>query len=167
MIITNIIGRPVSQSGVIVGYTLCVAGPVLLVVQNFIIGPVLLLMGLFMAGTTEGTQLDVEGKRVRSFLAVLGIKKGTWESLDQYPFLSVLRKNKGQTQGIPNTTAADVTFHFVQYEICLLSESHRKRLLVKIHDKKEAAQADAATLSALLGKPLVEFSPKRIVQGRR
>lgn len=165
--INNIIGRPVSPTGVLIGYLLLIASVVLVFLFGFFPSAFLMIVSMVMISLVEGVQVDSSNKKFRSYFSFLGIKKGKWQELDKFPFLSVLRTNKQQNLGLGFAPVAGISLKFVKYEICLLSETHYDRLLLKAVDQKEEALRIVEEYSLKLNKPVVEYHPKQISKRRR
>ena len=165
--IKNIIGRPVSTIGVFVGYILLVGSVILVFLNGFFPSGLLLIISLLIVSVVQGIQVDPINNKLRSYISFFGIKKGKWEELEKFPFLSILRKNKRQDFFPPNMMVGGTSLKSVQFEICLLTNNHIDRMLLKTVDQKEDALRIAEEYSRLLKKPIVEYNPKRISKRRR
>ncbi|HET6990107.1 MAG TPA: hypothetical protein VFJ43_02240 [Bacteroidia bacterium] len=164
--INNIIGRPVTIIGIFFGYIILAGSCVLIFLFGFFPSILLLLVSLFIVSVVQGVQVDPMNKKIRSYISFLGIKKGKWEELENFPFICVLRKNK-ELEADSLAQTQPIIIKSVQYEICLLNHDHFIRMLLLTVNKIEDAKRVAEEYSTILKKPIVEFHPKRISERRR
>jgi len=125
---------------------------------GIIIGPICLLIGTYLAFSRYGVQFDPLLRTYREYRSYLGLKWGSWKSYELYPDMAVLRKNMTtRTESRHNIVA--LTEKKTVYDICLLSQNHRKKLIVKQLSSSKLAQTHAKELAQELGLRFTTFSP--------
>jgi hypothetical protein len=166
--LTFVIGRPVSAVGIFFSLLLVGFGLFSITMQAYVMGLLIVVLTSIPLFLHEGSQVDPENGMVRQYFSFWGIKIGKWQSLDEYKFICLLRSTKGQTTGY-NRVVPSMQIHerFALYEICLLNESHHKRLLMARFKTREAADAELEKLSVFTVKPVVAYNPVRSVKRRR
>jgi hypothetical protein len=165
--IDNSIGRPVSSVGLVFGYIFLAGSAVLIYFFGIFPSILLLLVSLLIVAVVQRVQVDPVNKRLRSYISFLGIKKGKWEELNNFPFLCVLRKNKEEEITSINVASPGMSIKSIEYEICLLTENHTGRVLLKTVNQKEDALRIADEYAKQLKKAIVEYHPKRTSKRRR
>ena len=73
------------------------------------------------------------------------------------PYLTVLRGKSGTT--IYSQSNRSTTFVEERYEVCLLNESHRKKVVVKKFETEQAALEYCKTISGELNREIVTYNP--------
>jgi hypothetical protein len=164
--INNIIGRPLSAAGMFFGYILLGVSGVLVILFGIFPSGLLMLVSVLMVSVVQGVQVNPVSKKVRSYISIFGIKKGKWDDLEKFPFLTVLRKNKALETPSINAGAPSIVLKSIQYEICLLTKNHFDRMLLKTVDEKKEAFELAEEYAEKLDKPIVEYHPKRSSERR-
>ena len=144
----------------IVGVTLTISGVLLLVTFPYRIlgGITLMLIGLTMVFARRGVILDFENNKIKEYVGLFFIKIGRWNSLTEFPYVSVLIKNLKNT-GF-SRTGVEFSERTKVYRICLLNKSHRQRIRIKDFNKMESAISNAKTIAEDMGMELVDYNPK-------
>jgi hypothetical protein len=124
-----------------------------------IIGLLFMLGGVFVAFAKNKIELDPKKKQYRLFTSIVGIKMGKWLSLEDFPYITILKKREVTTtysraSNTPATTGDD-TF----YGIYLLNKSHRKKLLITRLSTREEATAHLDRLSVELVLTVTKYAP--------
>lgn len=149
----------------IVGGALTIMGLVMLLsfsIGGIILGPAPLFAGIFLLTASYGVQIDYSNRYFREYSSLMGIKYGKWLELDKFPFLTILTANK-TNKSSDITGLNSVVFTKEAYGVYLLTNSHRKRiLLMRCEGGFEHAKLEAERIAYLTNKELVAFSPKRI-----
>jgi hypothetical protein len=97
----------------------------------------LLIPGIFMVFTYNGTILDTDKKRVKSFTALFGIfKTGKWISIDEFTKFSVVKATKRYTTYSRANVRFDRTFSDI--ELLLVGRHHKKIVINKFNNFEEA-----------------------------
>ncbi|MFT5778251.1 MAG: hypothetical protein ACI837_001207 [Crocinitomicaceae bacterium] len=132
-------------------------GGIIGMTQNPLFGGLAIIAGGFLCSSTYGSQIDLEKNLYREYTAVYGIKRGKWFPLEKMPYLCVLPSRTGTTmysQSNRATTVIDDTF-----DICLLNETHRRKIVWNKMGTKNLAVESAETLAKQIGKSVVQYSP--------
>jgi len=147
----------------IAGYVFIAVG-IFIMVDNLAVGIVVSFAGLTLGTAWTGVLIDVDAKKLKQYSQWYGIKSGEWKSMEKYPYLSVLKLQVGYTVASRSNRTLDVPD--TAYCVCLLTESHRKKVIIKEADSDSLAEHDAMILSEKLGKELVKYSPVISAQTR-
>lgn len=142
----------------VVGFIVLFTGLVSLIF-NFLVGMIAILLGIVMAFSSQGFQLDGTKFRCRECFNFLGFKTGDWKDLDDYPDIA-LRYSIQTSSAFSRAMVEMETGRDQYYMICLLNSSHRERLVVQKHKIKEEAEQKAKELSEKWDKKLTVFNPK-------
>jgi hypothetical protein len=141
------------------GFTLMFIGIVVTIGMGFYIvaGVLLIAAGAFFAFTSSGIDIDLHAKAVRHYTRYFGLKFGRWNEYPTYPNICIISKERRQQRfREQNALQAENPY---QYEIYLVSRSHRgKVLLQRIFDKEKAKQV-ANRLAGEMSLELVEYNP--------
>lgn len=70
------------------GLMLCIAG-LFVFVEGEMVGVAPFIMGLSLAFTYMGYEIDFERKRYKEFISLAGIRFGFWQSLSHFDFIFV------------------------------------------------------------------------------
>ena len=122
-----------------------------------------ILAGLFIAAvggyfafTSTGIDIDFDNKAVRNYTRFYGIKRGRWNEYPTYPFLCIIRKERKRAYSEEAALEAENPY---QFEIYILSRSHRGKTLLCIAYSREKAEKIAASYAAEMNLELVEYNP--------
>ncbi len=118
----------------------------------------LALLGILLSFTTTGVRIDKENKKYLAYNRFYGIEFGKWKSLENICFLSILTKNLGYT--IRTRGQLGDESKAKHYEIYLLNENHRFKLLIHRTKSKDKSSEYAKELEELLDYKLVIYSPQ-------
>lgn len=123
-----------------------------------------------------GTDIDVNNNRYREYSSILFMKFGSWKSLKLYPFITVLKYNKGRSAslGIPSmggygyysAKPSDVDYTDGEFAIYLLNKSHYQKIEIELHHDLKKAQERMAYFSEAMKKEVVTYNPVRISKTR-
>ena len=103
-----------------------------------IMGVVLLVVGFFLATTSDGVSIDVGARRVRKFSGPFGLPMvGRWESLDNYAGLTVIPiQQKFTTWSRSNRQS---TIERSDYRVFLVGLDRKPAFALKKNDSNEQA----------------------------
>ena len=150
-------GKHFRPSGVFAGYLFLAVGAVALfsnpLVALFPIGT-----GLFLSFTLLGCEVDLEKKRVREYSRVFWTRQGTWEPMDDFPDMAVMRKTLSHTMYSYYSNQSIINSE-VAYDVSLLTPDHRERMTVCRYPEAEQAMKAAEELARQWNKNLTSFSP--------
>jgi hypothetical protein len=152
--------------------TLAIDGMNFGVLMIYLFGLIVFLAGAFVCFAMSGVDVDVRNKSVREYL--LFFKKfGTWIPIDKYPFLTVIKLQTNITYGtyvgtLPmERSVVGRTEENEDFEICLLNQSHHKRITIAITQNYRSAMEKAEKLAPQLGVSLTEFNPVKVSDKKR
>lgn len=154
--IKNKIGNSFPTTLVIVG-VIAVLGSVIEMFTNPIIAIILLLVGLFICTSSYGTEIDVTNKKYREYGSIYGLKRGSWFDLKTMPYIAILRSRSGYRMYSTSNRSTNDTNDF--YDVCLLNQSHRKKVVLMKFKSKDEALKYASKLESPLGLVLTQFNP--------
>ena len=142
---------------IILGYILLIVPILLLVFHEMVVSLPLILVGIIFAFSWRGIAFNSSNKTFKIFVSFLGIRFGKWQSLEGFPYLSILFKNTGFA--LHGRSQQKVTLTNRVYEISLMNESHRTRFVVKKFKTDEEAKVEAKKIATNLALKLVIYSP--------
>jgi len=158
-------GKSFPLPAVFVGYLFSALGFISIITGNLIIGAIVFTIGTFAAFTSSGILLDPARSNYKVYSKYFGIiKSGSWESLDGFPCISVLRSRKSSTTHNYGVSRSDTE---TSYEITFLSKNHRNKLVFKSVEDPDIAIKEARDIADYIGKELVKFNPKVTSRKRR
>lgn len=143
----------------IAGFVLVLVGLVVFATQGWglLIGLLLMVAGLFFALTKHGISVNKPQKAVRKYKSYGGLKNGHWIEYSTYNGVAIIRKEKKSKQFFASPGEnSDSPYRF---EICLLSRSHRGKVLLEIAYSREDAAQLAKEYAHEMDAVVVEYSP--------
>ena len=155
--IVNSFGKVFPSPAVFSAYILLGLG-IIAILSGAYLAVILILLGGLGAFSTTGVEIDTDNKQFRTYSSFFGFKTGNWKNLSNYPFLCIFKSKKRYSM----FSQANVQTSYVEtgFDIFLLNQSHRERILVNIAETKEQATEAAKELAAQLKIQLVQFNPK-------
>ncbi len=145
---------------VIVGVTLIVFGLVVLWSFRYmtIFGLVSTLIGIVIVFTKKGTLIDFKERKIKKYVGLFFVKIGKWKTFEEYSTLCLLHLNqKGYGYSITGVAFSELKKN---YRVCLLNETHRRRLELIDFTNQAEAILEAKKIAKGLNMELVKFSPK-------
>jgi hypothetical protein len=120
----------------------------------------LMVVGFFgyICSSTYGFEMDWPKNRCREYTRVFGIKRGEWVPLSDRPYVSVLHDEVGNS--VASLSNRITSYTETKYNVYLLSETHRTRMLVKMFDKKDTASEYARHLAVGAQLQFAVYSPQ-------
>ena len=79
------------------------------------------IMGVFMALSRIGIQINPTTKEYRNYKSYVGIKRGTWSSYETFPILCVMRVEESTSAASLSNRKAE-TSREKYYDVCLFSK---------------------------------------------
>lgn len=127
---------------------------------NPILAVFLFIGATFFGFTSSGILLDPATRQYMDYTKFFGVfRQGKWESLEPWPYLTILRKNFSSTiQSAGNVTSTTNTE--TVFDICLLNHNHRKKMVIQRMKNYEKAKAEATILAGKLGVEESGYSPQ-------
>jgi len=141
-----------------VGYFLIFLGVLAIYFFSFIIGPIFLFIGLNIAFAVTGIQINTKARLLRTYYGLFGLRFGKWTSLDDYKYLSILH-NRESTSTFSRSNR-EITTTDLWFDICLLNENHREKLIIKRLKSTEEAVKEVKVLSEAMGFSVVKYNPE-------
>lgn len=161
--IDNNLGLVFPQPVLIGGVIFIVMG-LFVMFEIWYFGILMMVMGSYVVLGMNGARIDVEGRRFKSYSKWLWIRSGQWKSMDPYPYVSVLSKQIGLTLASRGNRTMDIGE--ITYIVCLLSSTHRTKVIIRQEDTRRAAENYADFIALKLNKMLVQYAPEISAQTR-
>lgn len=133
----------------------------------FSVGVAFSYAGGFISFASSGVDIDSDKKLIREYSKFFR-KKGTWISIEKYPFIALLKLQKNISYGGYIGPAAGGAYipsrqdENHEHEICLLNQTHHKRITIDVSKNYNIANEKAEKLSRCLNVTLTKFNPVRI-----
>jgi hypothetical protein len=124
-----------------------------------LIGLFLFLVGGFIGFGVSGVMLYPSEALYQEYIGLFGLRYGKKKSYLQYPYLSVMR-TKVTSSAYSRSNRSAVTGADLYYDVYLLSESHRERILLRRYSSQFEAKEKAQELGVVLSKKVVMYNPK-------
>ncbi len=144
-------------AGVFLGYFFIGLSVLLFSTQYLFSGATLLIIGVYLAFSIIGIQVEKSKNRFKYYNRHFWVKQGEWKSFKDFPDVCVLLTNlKGTSYygaGIPITTKNRL------FVVFLLNETHREKLLIKEFKTEEKAILYAKDFAERSGTNFTVFSP--------
>lgn len=134
-------------------------------VWGVIAGILLFLAGGYFGFTSTGISIDTDLKSIRHYTRYFGIKHGPWREYPTYPHICVIRKERRQQKFL--ATAEEAADKPYQFEIYLLSRSHRGKVLLQVAYEREKAELQATRFAQEMQCDVVNYDPPGRVKARK
>jgi hypothetical protein len=122
-----------------------------------LIASLFILIGGFFGTASTGILLDPNTKSIKHYTSVLGYKKGDFKKLDDYPFITILKKNKGSAGK-----------QRIVFEVYMLSKTHRGKTLVHINASAKAANEAMNKIAKAFNLEITKYNePMGVKNGHR
>ena len=139
----NRIDKLFGQSGTYAGYSLIVFG----VISTFfsLTGLILVAAGMFMALTYEGTLIDYDLRRIKSYTCLFGLfKTGRWHNGDEFKQFKIYRSRRSSTTYSRGNVP--LTLRSSDIRLALLNENRRLRIIINKYETFESARIEMSEL---------------------
>lgn len=143
-IIDNSTGKLFPRALVNGGYVFALFSPVFML-DNPLIGGGLLLAGLLLSFSVTGLRIDTETRRFKDYSRYFWIKTGQWQSLEDYPYITLIpirNHASGYTFSTKDSDTDEIT-----YGIYLLNNSKTSKVLIKSLKEKDEAVSELTSLA--------------------
>lgn len=151
--------QPVMIGGIVFG-----AVGILAALEIWYFGLLMIFLGGYVGLGVNGVRIDAEGKRYKSYSKWLGMRSGKWKSMEPFPYVSVLGKQIGLTMASRGNRSVDVGES--TYVVCLLSPTHRTKVIIRQEDTRRQAEKYAEFIASELNKQVVQYAPEISAQTR-
>ena len=119
----------------------------------------------FVLTSRYGFQIDCTKGKCREYAKAFWIKKGDWKNLTDFPFVAVLKSQKGYTTASMSNRTVTATNPF--FEVFLLSETHRTKIQVALFKDLETAKSFAKEFASVVERKYTAYSPQISSSSRR
>ncbi len=141
------------------GFLIAVIGVAILLTRGwgFLVGPILMLAGLYFATALSGISINLKDKAVWQYNSYIGYRTGKWKEYPTYKYICIIKKNiKGQK--FKQVPEASIGASY-QFEINLVSRSQRGKVLLDILYNREDAEFKAKRYAEEMSISVVEYEP--------
>lgn len=147
-IVDNKIGKLLGSTGTAAGFFLMIAGAAATFLYNWT-GLMLVLPGIFMAFTYDGTRIDLKSERIKNYSALFGIiKTGKWYPVSHFKRFSIYKSKRSYTTY--SRANVPLTLKDSDIRLVLLDETGSLKITVNKYDSFEAAKKDMNELTKRL-----------------
>jgi hypothetical protein len=158
-IIKNYLGLAFPSSALIGGYLFLFFG-IIGLLNGRMVGILIAMLGAFVCFTYQGIEINIGNKTIRKYTAYFGFKRGQAKDLTAYPFVCIFKSNK--THKMYSRTNRTLSYSEITYDIYLLSQTHKEKILIKIEKGEENAISAAKRIADDIGIKLVQYNPEVI-----
>jgi hypothetical protein len=143
MIKNNKIERMMGPSGTFAGYSLMVFGAI--GTYFSITGLILIVAGMLMAFTYEGTLIDSDTRRIKCYTSLFGLfKTGKWYNADDFSKFHIYRSRRSSTTYSRGNVP--LTIKSSDIRLALLNESGSQKIIINKYDSFESARREMSEL---------------------
>ncbi|MBN1181107.1 MAG: hypothetical protein JXB49_02390 [Bacteroidales bacterium] len=135
--------RLMGPSGTFAGYFLMIAG----VIGTYynVTGLILVVAGLFMSFTYEGTIIDYNSARIKSYTCLFGLfRVGKWHSVSSFKKFSIYRSRRSYTTY--SRANIPLTLRSSDIRLALLNDTGSLKVMINRYDTFEAARKEMSEL---------------------
>ena len=130
-------------SGIFAGYSLIVFGAIGTYFN--ITGLILIVAGMFMAFTYEGTLIDTDLRKIKSYTSFFGlIKAGKWYNADDFSKFHIYRSRRSSTTYSRGNVP--LTINSSDIRLALLNEDGSLNVIINKYDSFESARIEMSEL---------------------
>lgn len=115
------------QNYVTLGYLLFAIGVWRIVMNNYLIGIVILIISIFLIFLKSGISIDTENKKLKKYNGIFFIKRGYWQDISTVNNLYIHKFKQGQTL---NVLSIRTTQTNLVYKLILNLEEKKIELMV-------------------------------------
>lgn len=108
--------------------------------QAYIIGIIATGLGIMIVTLYEGTAIDFQKKRVKTFTAFMGYRFGKWEALPKIDRVVVIKAHHSITN-TPNGISPTLSGTVIEHRVFLYAENPRPVYQFTYSDQKRAVRA--------------------------
>ena len=153
MIIDNKIEKTFSGTFVIIGGTFLFIAAVLILNQQWILGVLSFMVAGFILFTYSGIEIDTEKRKIKPYYKVFGfLKRGKWESLENYRGLTLIPMKKIYTTF--SRSNRKNSSEESDFRVYLINKAKKPAFPLKSCKSREAAQNSMDEFSIWLKMPV-------------
>ncbi len=117
----------------------------------------MIALGVYLGFQGQGAEINMNTNQVRVYTSYLAVRFGKWHSLDNFPFITVIRRKTSERVFGMSANFVQVNKSF--YSVCILSKSHYVRIVIKNVDNEENAFQEANKLAQQFGLEYAKYNP--------
>lgn len=149
-------GSPVPLPVILFGYLLIILGIGFIGALPYL-DFAMIALGVYVGFQGQGAEINTHTKQIRVYTSYLGLRFGKWHSLHDFPDITVLRRKTAQRVFGMSANFVQVRKSF--YSVCVLSKSHRTKIVIQNFEKEEDAFQKAKALAKALALTYTTYSP--------
>lgn len=143
MVTDNKIDNLLGSSGTFTGYSLMIFGAIGTYFN--LTGLILVVAGMFMAFTFDGTIIDYNSRRIKSYICFFGLLKvGKWYSINDFTKFSIHKSNRSYT--MYSRANVPLTVKNSDIRLVLLNKTGSLKVTIKKYNSFEAARKEMSEL---------------------
>jgi hypothetical protein len=146
-VINNNLGKFFGPSSSYMGYVFIISG--IVAVNYSLLALTLLIPGIFMKFTYNGTIIDTDNKKIKPYTALFGIfRTGKWIDVNQFSRFNIIKATKKYT----TYSRANVRFdmNVSDIELLLINRNGSKKIVLNKYSNFEDAHKEMEELRILL-----------------
>lgn len=130
-------------SGTFAGYSLMVFGAI--GTYFSITGLILIVAGMFMAFTYQGTLIDFDLRKIKSYTSLFGLfKSGKWINADDFSKFYIYRSRRSSTTYSRGNVPLTINSNDIR--LALLNDSGSLKIIINKYDSFESARREMSEL---------------------
>jgi hypothetical protein len=125
-----------------------------------ILGGIMLILPSFVCFTFKGVLIEIDStnsKKYKEYYSYFGLKVGKWKSLDNYPYITIMSHRLSYNVSNFGAKGASIKEDF--FEIFLLNQTHRHKILLKSDNNLEKISALIKQIAEELNVEIVKYNP--------
>ncbi len=143
----NNLGKFFGPSSSYMGYVFIACG--IFATTYSLLSLTLIIPGIFMAFTYNGTIIDTDNKKVKPFTSLFGIiRTGKWINADQFTRFSIIKARKKYTVYSRANVRFDMDVSDIQ--LILINRNNTKKVILNKYSNFKDAQKEMEELSGIL-----------------
>jgi hypothetical protein len=143
MLTDNKIDNLLGSSGTFTGYFLMIFGAIATYFD--LTGLILVVVGMFMAFTFDGTIIDYNSRRIKSYTSFFGLLKvGKWYSINDFKKFSIHKSNRSYTTY--SRANVPLTIKNSDIRLVLLNNTGSLKITIKKYSSFDAARKEMSEL---------------------
>jgi len=153
MIIDNKIDKTFSGPLIFLGLTFLLMAAVLILNYKWILGPLSFILAGFFLFTYSGIEIDTQNRMIKPYYMIFGfIRRGKWESLENYSGLTLVPMKKVQT--IYSRSNRVNSAEKKDFRVFLVNKRKKPAFPLKVCNTREEAQNSMDEFSIWLKMPV-------------
>lgn len=143
MIADHKIDKFLGTSGTFAGYSLMIFG--IIWTYSNPAGLIFVVTGMFMALTFDGTKIDYDSRRIKSYTCFFGLFKiGKWNSVNSFKKFSIYKSNRSYTTY--SRANVPLTIKNADIRLALLNNDGSLKIIINKYSSFEEARIEMSEL---------------------